>query len=83
LDGLCRALSASQGEIDPFPGQDIRKTAGIAHQQMQNFGASRRAYREAMKINKEFAEAWNNMGTRTTLSSVRRSRSSGIVMLSS
>jgi tetratricopeptide (TPR) repeat protein len=36
---------------------------GIAHQQMQNFGAARKAYKQAMRLNKTFAEPWNNMGT--------------------
>jgi tetratricopeptide (TPR) repeat protein len=36
---------------------------GIAHQQMQNFGAARKAYKESMRLSKDFAEPWNNMGT--------------------
>ena len=41
----------------------IWNKVGIAHQQMQNSGAARKAYKEAMRIKKDFAEPWNNMGT--------------------
>jgi len=36
---------------------------GIAQQQMQNFGGARKAYKEAIRLKKDFSEPWNNMGT--------------------
>jgi tetratricopeptide (TPR) repeat protein len=36
---------------------------GIAYQQLQNYSAARKAYKEAMRRNKLLAEPWNNMGT--------------------
>ena len=36
---------------------------GIAYQQMQNMNAARRAYKEAIRIRKDFPEPWNNLGT--------------------
>ncbi len=36
---------------------------GIAYQQMQNTSAARRAYKESIRLDKNFAEAWNNLGT--------------------
>lgn len=36
---------------------------GIAYQQMQNMNAARRAYKEAIRIRKDFPEPWNNFGT--------------------
>ena len=53
-----RALN-EKGRKDPA----LWNKLGIAHQQLQNFGAARKAYKEAMRYDKTFAEAWNNMGT--------------------
>lgn len=36
---------------------------GIAYQQLQNYPAARKAYKEATRRNKLLAEPWNNMGT--------------------
>jgi len=36
---------------------------GIAYQQLQNVNAARRAYKEAIRLKKDFAEPWNNLGT--------------------
>lgn len=36
---------------------------GIAYQQMQNMNAARRAYKEAIRVRKDFPEPWNNLGT--------------------
>jgi tetratricopeptide (TPR) repeat protein len=36
---------------------------GIAHQQQMQYGQARKAYKEAMRRDKTFAEPWNNLGT--------------------
>jgi tetratricopeptide (TPR) repeat protein len=36
---------------------------GIAHQQQGKYGEARKAYKQAMRRDKTFAEPWNNMGT--------------------
>jgi tetratricopeptide (TPR) repeat protein len=36
---------------------------GIAYQQLQNYHASRKAYSQAIRHQKDYAEPWNNIGT--------------------
>jgi tetratricopeptide (TPR) repeat protein len=36
---------------------------GIAYQQQMNYSEARKAYKQAIRRDKMFAEAWNNMGT--------------------
>ena len=36
---------------------------GICYQQELDYGKARKAYKEAIKLNREFAPAWNNLGT--------------------
>jgi len=58
VDYYHRALAA-KGGADPA----LWNKLGIAHQQQTNYREARKAYKEAMRRNKTFAEPWNNLGT--------------------
>ena len=58
VDYYERALK-QKGRKDPF----IWNKLGIAYQQMQNMGAARRAYKQSVRLKRDFAEPWNNHGT--------------------
>ena len=58
VDYFQRALD-EKGRRDP----SLWNKLGIAYQQMQNTSAARRAYKESIRLDKDFAEAWNNLGT--------------------
>jgi len=58
VDYYHRALVA-KGRSDPA----LWNKLGIAHQQQTNYREARKAYKEAMRRNKTFAEPWNNLGT--------------------
>lgn len=58
VDYYHRALAA-KGRTDPA----LWNKLGIAHQQQMNYREARKAYKEAMRRDKLFAEPWNNLGT--------------------
>jgi tetratricopeptide (TPR) repeat protein len=46
-----------------FTNAAVWNKLGIAHQQLQNFSASRKAYNQAVRHRKNYAEPLNNIGT--------------------
>jgi tetratricopeptide (TPR) repeat protein len=58
VDYYHRALAA-KGRADPA----LWNKLGIAQQQQTNYREARKAYKEATRRNKTFAEPWNNLGT--------------------
>jgi tetratricopeptide (TPR) repeat protein len=58
VDYYHRALAA-KGRADAA----LWNKLGIAHQQQMNYREARKAYKEAMRRSKTFAEPWNNLGT--------------------
>jgi tetratricopeptide (TPR) repeat protein len=58
LDFYQRALK--HGESTPAK---LWNKMGISYQQQQNYRASRKAYKKALRSQKDFAEVWNNIGT--------------------
>ncbi|MFB3920415.1 MAG: tetratricopeptide repeat protein [Terriglobia bacterium] len=58
IDYYRRAITAA-GRKDP----PLWNKLGIAYQHTMNYGAARKAYKEAMRLDTTFAEPWNNMGT--------------------
>ena len=58
VDYYYRALKQSQ-----FTNAAVWNKLGIAYQQIQNFRASRKAYNEAIRRQKDYAEPLNNIGT--------------------
>ncbi len=58
VDYYNRALAAT-GRINPT----LLNKLGIAHQQQLDYRRARKAYKEATKRDKTFAEPWNNLGT--------------------
>jgi tetratricopeptide (TPR) repeat protein len=58
LDYYQRALKECK-----FKDPRLWNKKGIAHSNLQEFDQARRAYREAIRLKKDFAEAYNNIGT--------------------
>ena len=58
-----KALSLINELLDQFPySVDLYNVAGASNAGLKNFDASIRNYRQAIKINSDFADAYNNIG---------------------
>ncbi len=58
VDYYRRALTAAGRKNPP-----IWNKLGIAYQHLMDYSAARKAYKEAMRLDANFAEPWNNLGT--------------------
>jgi tetratricopeptide (TPR) repeat protein len=58
VDYYYRALKETH-----FANAIVWNKLGIAYQQLQNYHASRKAYNQAIRQQKNYAEPWNNIGT--------------------
>lgn len=56
IDTYRKAMTGVQDHI-------LHNKIGIAYQHMQNLGAAKRSYEQALKINSKYSEARNNLGT--------------------
>ena len=61
VDSYSRVLK--QPGLSPRDQATVWNKIGIALQQEINFPASRRAYKESIRLRSDFAEPWNNLGT--------------------
>jgi tetratricopeptide (TPR) repeat protein len=63
-DGL-KALPRTRGEVDgkPVPAAVLWDKVGIAHHQLGDLIGARKAYERAIKADKKYADAINNVGT--------------------
>jgi tetratricopeptide (TPR) repeat protein len=58
VDYYYRALKQAH-----FASAPMWNKLGIAYQQLQNYHSARKAYNQAIRRQKDYAEPWNNMGT--------------------
>ena len=56
IDMYRKAMSGAQDYV-------LHNKIGIAYQHMENYGAAKRSYEQALKLNSKYAEAHNNLGT--------------------
>jgi tetratricopeptide (TPR) repeat protein len=56
IDMYRKAMTGAQDYL-------LHNKIGIAYQHMENLGAAKKSYNEALKLNSKYAEARNNLGT--------------------